>query len=606
LGETDSTYTPPTDVGDRVAYYYVEVTDTNTTVGGVQSAKSVSKTARVAVKDIPSVKCFNADLDKVSETPKNVGDSVDPSAICGAGAWYLAGRSVSVTSPITFSGASVNFYEVADVIEITDQAGLNDIRFNLSGKYILLKDIALIDSGAQSAGFSQDGWAPIGETGGTATSFLGIFNGNDRVIGGLWTSGSGKSNSTGQILSFFGLFGNVGYGAAAITTPAIIKNLTVIIDNAKGGVKGSGSTGGIAGGINFARITNSYVIGDLTSVGNVGGITASAQSSAAKPSQIVDCGFIGNVNGASGVGGIVGSLASGNNLLIDNASVSGSLSAIGSGTIGGILGTLSGGATITNSRNSANVSANGTSVGGIVGKATVTSSELVISNSVNTANVSGSSSVGGIVGEGYGKVTVSNSVNKGNVSGSTNNVGGIAGYIYGNSVANTANITDSYSTGSVSGSQNVGGIAGLVGANGYPYVNITKSYSTGSASASGDYVGGIAGYVRVLAGYGISNAVAINPSVTTSFESAANVNRAIGYIYNSVGSFTNNLVRDALTSGFTNFTDGNEYSGTGKTDIELKTQTTYEAIGWLFGNDDSNPWKIDANKNDGYPYLYWE
>jgi hypothetical protein len=53
-------------------------------------------------------------------------------------------------------------------------------------------------------------------------------------------------------------------------------------------------------------------------------------------------------------------------------------------------------------------------------------------------------------------------------------------------------------------------------------------------------------------------------------------------------------------------------AGTDKTDTELKTQTTYSnatasgGLGWLFGNDDLNPWKIEAGKNNGYPYLYWQ
>jgi hypothetical protein len=46
--------------------------------------------------------------------------------------------------------------------------------------------------------------------------------------------------------------------------------------------------------------------------------------------------------------------------------------------------------------------------------------------------------------------------------------------------------------------------------------------------------------------------------------------------------------------------------GTDKTDAELKTQSTYTGLGWLFGNNDSSPWKIDANKNGGLPYLYYQ
>lgn len=42
----------------------------------------------------------------------------------------------------------------------------------------------------------------------------------------------------------------------------------------------------------------------------------------------------------------------------------------------------------------------------------------------------------------------------------------------------------------------------------------------------------------------------------------------------------------------------------GRTTAEMKTKTTY--VGWKFGNDDANPWQIDPQVNEGYPYLYWE
>jgi hypothetical protein len=34
--------------------------------------------------------------------------------------------------------------------------------------------------------------------------------------------------------------------------------------------------------------------------------------------------------------------------------------------------------------------------------------------------------------------------------------------------------------------------------------------------------------------------------------------------------------------------------------------TTNGGLGWSFGDDDGNPWKIDTDKNNGPPYLYWQ
>ena len=42
----------------------------------------------------------------------------------------------------------------------------------------------------------------------------------------------------------------------------------------------------------------------------------------------------------------------------------------------------------------------------------------------------------------------------------------------------------------------------------------------------------------------------------------------------------------------------------GKSSVAMKNQVTY--VGWKFGEDDKNPWKMDAGVNGGYPYLYWE
>jgi hypothetical protein len=104
----------------------------------------------------------------------------------------------------------------------------------------------------------------------------------------------------------------------------------------------------------------------------------------------------------------------------------------------------------------------------------------------------------------------------------------------------------------------------------------------------------------------IKNNAAINPSVTGIY----NVNRVIGAEspYND-GTTTalNNFARSALTSGFTNFADGNEYSGTGKTDGAFLQKSTYETgLGWKFGNGNDNPWVWRAFEDYQYPTLYWQ
>jgi hypothetical protein len=66
-----------------------------------------------------------------------------------------------------------------------------------------------------------------------------------------------------------------------------------------------------------------------------------------------------------------------------------------------------------------------------------------------------------------------------------------------------------------------------------------------------------------------------------------------------------------MSGSFDNYGNG----GTLKTEIELKTQSTYSdtingdglgGLGWSFGDNDTSPWKHDDSKNNGLPYLYWQ
>ena len=107
----------------------------------------------------------------------------------------------------------------------------------------------------------------------------------------------------------------------------------------------------------------------------------------------------------------------------------------------------------------------------------VGTNEGTVSNSYSTGNVSGDNRVGGLVGRNYG--TVSNSYSTGNVSGEVE-VSGLVGRNYGT-------VSNSYSTGNVSGESYVGGLIG------YNYDStVSNSYSTGNVSGE-SYVGGLVG-----------------------------------------------------------------------------------------------------------------
>jgi hypothetical protein len=393
--------------------------------------------------------------------------------------WYRA-RELTPTSGIITPSNSINFYAAPNIIEIGDQAWLNSIRNNLSGKYILTNDIVLDSTGA---GFGAKGWQSIGDYEDPFAPFTGIFNGNGYVIGNLWIDK--------PYIDYAGLFG--------YTENATIKNLGVIIGS--NGIKGHWNVGGIAGQTRDTTITNVYSTGSIS----------------------------------------------------------------GGDRVGGIAGGVSGGP---------------------------------ITNAYSTGSISGGDYVGGIVGYVSGS-PITNVYSTGSISGG-DRVGGIAGHLY-------ATITNVYSTGSINGKDYVGGIAGAVDHGG-----ITNSYSSGNIAGFFE-VGGIAGrverYIRYtyeIIRHDRNITLANNAAINEEIQGASDVNRVIGYIEADLETIKNNFARSDMKGSFTSFIRTTN-TGIGKADSQFKSQSTYSnALGWKFGNSDANPWKIDANKNGGYPYLYWE
>jgi hypothetical protein len=158
-------------------------------------------------------------------------------------------------------------------------------------------------------------------------------------------------------------------------------------------------------------------------------------------------------------------------------------------------------------------------------------------------NITGGGSVGGLIGDSFNS-NITNSYSTGDVIGTNNYIGGLVGnYSFGN-------ITNSYSTASVSGLTTIGGLVGN-----YQFGNIINSYSTGSVSGSSN-VGGLVG----------SN---FSGSVTNSFY-------------------------DSQTSG-----KSDTGKGTPKTTSEMKTQSTFTNAGWNF----VDVWAMGSERNSGYAYL---
>ncbi len=170
-----------------------------------------------------------------------------------------------------------------------------------------------------------------------------------------------------------------------------------------------------------------------------------------------------------------------------------------------------------------------------------------------------------------------------NIAGSGNCVGGLVGYSYGGSV------TLCYSTGSVFGSLDVGG---LVGSNSG---DVANCYSTGAVSGD-DGVGGLVG--ENPGGW-------ITTCYSTGTVNGARGSRSVGGLVGSGTTFTYRVTAsfwDKQTSGQTT-----SAGGTDKTTVQMQDSKTFMAEGWDFVGQPDGPHDIWAEpEGGGYPFLSWQ
>jgi hypothetical protein len=187
--------------------------------------------------------------------------------------------------------------------------------------------------------------------------------------------------------------------------------------------------------------------------------------------------------------------------------------------------------------------------------------------------------VGGLVGFNNGVVT--NSYSTGNVSGIVGMVGGLVG-------KNTGAVSNSFSTVSASGVVNAGG---LVGDNWDG--TVSDSYSTGNVIAS-SCAGGLVAY---------NNRGAVTNSYSTGWVTG---NEELGGL---VGRNYDGTVNDSFwnteTSG-----QATSNGGTGKTTVEMRDLATFLGAGWNIytvapGSTNSTcTWNIVNGVT--YPFLSWQ
>jgi FlaG/FlaF family flagellin (archaellin) len=178
-----------------------------------------------------------------------------------------------------------------------------------------------------------------------------------------------------------------------------------------------------------------------------------------------------SVTGEKYTGGLIGENNGGD---VSNVNVGGSIS--GEDQTGGLIGNNSG--SITEVQVDADVSGDAYT-GGVFGV-----NYDVVSESNSAGETSGEKLVGGIVG--YNSGTVEDTSATGKVTASQSWVGGLIGQSNGT-------ITNSYSESSVTGSNQVGGLVGRLHSSSS---SLSGSYATGTVNGSGNFVGGLVGYLQ--------------------------------------------------------------------------------------------------------------
>jgi len=325
-------------------------------------------------------------------------------------------------------------------------------------------------------------------------TFQGNFDGNSKTIIGLYINETNWHSycalfayaATGSVIKNLSVSGSVrgGYYAGGIAgyidgsiTGCSVSLPVTAAENYAGGVAGYGGANSI--------IENCTVSGIVTGKNYVGGVAAYTNGN------IKDCHLSSTVTVSDNyVGGMAG--YAGPNSEIENCTVSGIVT--GKFYVAGVAGYTEG--NITGCDVSLTLTGSENYVGGIAGYA---GADSIMANCTVAGTIRGKFYVGGVVGSIY-KIanqtpvlpTITAAITECEVTctvtGSENYVGGVVGYAYSG-----AEVSNSSSSGTITGKQYVGGVAG------YTDGEITVCTNSGNVNSENvkewqEYVGGVAGY----------------------------------------------------------------------------------------------------------------
>lgn len=412
-------------------------------------------------------------------------------------------------------------------------------------------------------------------------------------------------------------------------------------------VLGSNYAGGLVGQANESTVVDCDTYGDITASNNVGGICGNTNGVIT----ISQCNYKGDITASTNVGGIVGNLASGSSVTFTNSHSKGKISNSGDYT-GGIVGISNGGciAGMEDCSHFGDISGKNY-VGGLVGgistnntdaehiyistssisnskresKQTIDfvtgTDESLINNCTAIGNITGQSYIGGligwdekafgcsdwkqggassIIGRGYndmylwfGDIYTESKIHT--YSSNDNH------YWSPNIRINTIAYTNSYYSGIINGTDNVGGIAG------YKWCGRIQNCYTNATVYGCKNVGGIIGNAE---GYSSSvltlkSDVAINNTISATVDDVGRIYGkrndyvTIGALASSEGNralTTTKVIKQGVVQEVTDdFQNGNVMGQS-----LLKLKANYVALGWNF---DEN-WEI--LETECFPYKKYQ
>ena len=230
-------------------------------------------------------------------------------------------------------------------------------------------------------------------------------------------------------------------------------------------------------------------------------------------------------------------------------------------------------------------------VGGLAALFKGTAANCYSTGSVNTTSSSYEEGAGGFVGSNYGNI--SNSYSSCTVAGD-DEIGGFIGLNCKGSL-----VSKCYCTGNVSATSDHSYAGGFVGRQ-VEMVNdaeINNCFSRGNVSGVAS-VGGFVGENLTMAGNLLIKKCYSTGSVTGTTDVGGFVGADLSTIGNISDSFFD-AETDGLVATVSGTTEGNGDFVTGRNTAEMKAETTF--TGWDF----TTIWEISSGVNDGYPAFQW-